>query len=71
MTLPDPDTLDWGSMSKAEFKRRELEYELQHEENSYVKLYIDGKFWKEMPHNQGLKAANTLRNKGKKVEIYC
>lgn len=31
--LPDPTTLDWGSMSKTEFKRRELEYELAHEAN--------------------------------------
>jgi len=31
--LPDPSTLDWGSMSKAEFKRWELEYELAHETN--------------------------------------
>jgi len=31
MTLPDPNTLDWGSMSKAEFKRWELEYELADE----------------------------------------
>jgi hypothetical protein len=31
MTLPDPNTLDWSSMSKAEFKRWELEYELADE----------------------------------------
>ena len=30
-TLPDPNTLDWGSMSKREFKRMELEYELADE----------------------------------------
>ena len=30
-TLPDPNTLDWGSMSKSEFKRWELEYELADE----------------------------------------
>jgi len=30
-TLPNPNTLDWGSMSKAEFKRWELEYELADE----------------------------------------
>jgi len=29
--LPNPDTLDWGSMSKSEFKRWELEYELADE----------------------------------------
>ena len=33
MTLPDPNTLDWGNMSKAEFKRNELAYELQDEDN--------------------------------------
>jgi len=33
-TLPDPDTLDWGNMSKAEFKRNELAYELQDEDNA-------------------------------------
>jgi uncharacterized protein Veg len=30
-TLPNPNTLDWGSMSKEEFKRWELEYELADE----------------------------------------
>ena len=30
-SLPDPDTLDWGAMSKSEFKRMELAYELQDE----------------------------------------
>jgi hypothetical protein len=34
MTLPDPNTLDWGNMSKAEFKRMELAYELEHEDNA-------------------------------------
>lgn len=68
--LPNPDTLDWGSMDKQTFKRMELAYELQHEEEGFVKLYIDGKFWKEMPFNQGVRAAATLRKKGKKVEIY-
>jgi len=32
MALPDPNTLDWGSMSKREFKRMELAYELAHED---------------------------------------
>jgi len=36
-TLPDPSTLDWGSMSKREFKRWELEYELAHETNTHVR----------------------------------
>ena len=31
MTLPNPNTLDWGNMSKTEFKRWELEYELADE----------------------------------------
>lgn len=36
MTLPDPNTLDWGSMSKSEFKRWELEYELADESGKQV-----------------------------------
>ena len=32
-TLPDPNTLDWGAMSKQEFKRMELAYELQDEDD--------------------------------------
>ena len=35
-TLPDPNTLDWGSMSKSEFKRWELEYELADESGKTV-----------------------------------
>jgi hypothetical protein len=35
-TLPDPSTLDWGSMSKTEFKRNELAYELADEDNAVV-----------------------------------
>lgn len=31
--LPDPDTLDWGGMTPKEFKRMELAYELQDEED--------------------------------------
>jgi len=31
--LPDPDTLDWGGMTKSEFKRMELAYELQDEDD--------------------------------------
>jgi hypothetical protein len=38
-TLPDPATLDWGSMSKAEFKRNELAYELADEDNAPTKRY--------------------------------
>ena len=33
MTLTDPTTLDWGSMSKTQFKHNELAYELAHETN--------------------------------------
>jgi hypothetical protein len=36
-TLPDPNTLDWGNMSKSEFKRWELEYELADETNTRVR----------------------------------
>jgi hypothetical protein len=36
-TLPDPNTLNWGSMSKSEFKRWELEYELADETNTKVR----------------------------------
>jgi hypothetical protein len=31
-TLPNPDTLDWGNMSKAEFKTWEIKYELARED---------------------------------------
>ena len=36
-TLPDPNTLNWGSMSKSEFKRWELEYELADDTNTKVR----------------------------------
>lgn len=36
-TLPDPSTLDWGNMSKAEFKSTELAYELADEDSSLHK----------------------------------
>ena len=32
-TLPDPDTLNWGAMTPKEFKRMELAYELQDEDD--------------------------------------
>jgi len=35
-TLPDPNTLDWGNMSKAEFKSWELKYELADEDDTPV-----------------------------------
>ena len=40
-TLPDPSTLDWGSMSKAEFKRMELAYELQDEDNQSANRFYN------------------------------
>ena len=65
----DPNDLDWGSMSKAEFKAAELHYELRDEEpNRYetYEVWIDGKKWKEFGDrkNQAIKAAQTLRNRG-------
>lgn len=38
-TLPNPADLDWGSMSKSEFKRNELAYELADEDASVKGLY--------------------------------
>ena len=35
----DPNDLDWGSMSKAEFKAAELHYELRDEEESKYETY--------------------------------
>lgn len=32
--MEGPDGLDWGSMSKREFKRREMEHELGHEDRT-------------------------------------
>jgi hypothetical protein len=66
----DPNNLDWGSLSKAEFKRAELHYELRDEEedNSWeiYEVWIDGKMWKDFGYkrNQAVKAAQTLRDKG-------
>ena len=34
--LPDPNTLDWGAMSKQEFNRMELAYELQDEDDTPI-----------------------------------
>ena len=34
--LPDPNTLDWGAMTKQEFKRMELAYELQDEDDTPI-----------------------------------
>ena len=65
----DPNDLDWGSLSKAEFKRAELHYELRDEQESGYETYevwIDGKKWKDFGgrHNQAVRAAQTLRNRG-------
>ena len=65
----DPNKLDWGSMSKSEFKHAELYYELREEEESKYETYevwIDGKKWKDFSYkkNQATKAAQTLRNRG-------
>lgn len=67
----DPNDLDWGSLSKAEFKRAELHYELRDEEDDssrweIYEVWIDGKKWKEFgtKRNQAVKAAQTLRNRG-------
>ena len=71
MNFPkDPNDLDWGSLSKAEFKRAELHYELRDEEqeSSYeiYEVWIDGKKWKDFggKHNKAVRAAQTLRNRG-------
>lgn len=75
MNYPNnPNELDWGSMSKAEFKRAELHYELRDEdtrqETVYV-LYINDKRWKEFYNDRNAyKAAETIRQKyNKQVEI--
>ena len=65
----DPNRLNWGSMSKSEFKHAELYYELRDEEESSYETYevwIDGKKWKDFGYqkNQATKAAQTLRNRG-------
>jgi len=64
---------DWGSMSKRQFKRAELDHELGHEEqyNNYL-VKIDGKPWKVFPTKSAAnKAASTIQSKyGKKTEVY-
>ena len=39
--LPDPNTLDWGAMTKQEFKRMELAYELQDEDNQSANRFYN------------------------------
>lgn len=67
------DEEDWGSMSKKEFKRRELDHELGHEEELLnYQVVIDGKPWKVFGnHNAAVRAANTIKMKyGKKVDVF-
>ena len=68
----DPNALDWGSMSKSEFKRAELHYELADEVNTFVyKLEIDGKVWSKVfdNRNHAESAMRTLIAKGKNVKL--
>jgi hypothetical protein len=62
----DPNELDWGSMSKREFKRAEMHYELRHEENvQYCGVYIDGKLWRRFGSERSARnVANSLVRKG-------
>ena len=75
MNYPNnPRELDWGSMSKTEFKRAELHYELRHEDTrlqTIFVVYIDSKRWKEFYKLESAqKAANTIKNKyNKQTEI--
>ena len=76
MNYPNnPNELDWGSMSKAEFKRAELHYELRNEDTrqSYVYvLYINDKRWNREFYSvhSASKAADTIRQKyNKQVEV--
>jgi hypothetical protein len=58
---------DWGSLSKGEFKRRELEHELGHETRSGA-VYIDGKYWKTFDtYDQAKNVARSLERKGKRA----
>ena len=70
------DEIDYGAMTKREFKRAELEFELRDEEeeirrerNTYVNVHINDKFWKNMPLPQARACARTLIAKGKKVVL--
>jgi hypothetical protein len=58
MTLPDPATLDWGNMSKSEFKRMELAYELQDEDNQAAnRFYAKAVPLKTVPLTEALAVA--------------
>jgi hypothetical protein len=68
------DDLDWGSMSKKEFKRRELDHELGHEDEMMnYEVQINGKPWKVFPNKQQAnKAASTIQMKyGKETKVYA
>ena len=66
-------------MSRGAFQKRELQWELRHEDaeigaynpfnanHTYVKVFVDGKYWKTMQQGQARKSAQTLRAKGKTV----
>lgn len=75
MSFPrNPSDVNWGALSKRDFKRAELHYELADEENNlvwYHVVYIDNKPWKEFyTLTSAQKAAGTIRAKyGKTVEV--
>lgn len=76
MNYPNnPNELDWGSMSKAEFKRAELHYELRDEDTRQQEvfvLYINDRRWDKEFYSvtSASKAADTIRQKyNKKVEL--
>lgn len=70
----DPRELDWGSMSKDEFKRAEMHYELRDEEESRSETYtlvIDGREWNKTfyKYDTASKAGRTIAARGKDVKI--
>lgn len=76
MNYPNnPNELDWGSMSKAEFKRAEFHYELRDEDANlrpYYVLFINDKRWDKEFYSvhSATKAADTIRQKhNKTVEV--
>ena len=64
------ETDDWSNLSKRDFKRKELEYELRHERNNYA-VYINGRLWKVFAdERQANNIARSLRNKGKDAAVH-
>lgn len=64
------ETDDWSNLSKRDFKRKELDYELRHERNNYA-VYINGKLWKVFAdEKQANNIARSLRNKGKDAKVH-